>query len=353
MSGADDPLPALLRRGRGRLAEAWASAERARRPGAAERDDGAELSRVLDAIATRLEGGGEAEGGADEALGTRRLLSGAPLAALVDEYATLRRVVTRAVTEAALEVGADGLERLHAAIDASLGRAAAAHAAGADAARDRIVGVVSHDLRNPLNAVLLGAQALAQLPARPEPERRLLARVTNAASRALRMIGDLLDYSKASSGGGIPVRPRRGDLVAVVEQAVDEMRQAFPERAVRLDAPSGPVEGDWDEDRLAQVVGNLVRNALQYSVESTAVTARVLADGAAAAIEVHNEGEPIDPGLLPHLFEPFRRGGGHGPAGSVGLGLYIAHEIVRAHGGAIEVRSTEREGTTVRVRLPR
>ncbi|HEY6100143.1 MAG TPA: ATP-binding protein [Anaeromyxobacter sp.] len=122
---------------------------------------------------------------------------------------------------------------------------------------------------------------------------------------------------------------------------------------MRVEA-SGDAHGEWDSDRLVQVVTNLVVNALKYGCRGTEVTVRVAGAGDAATLEVHNEGEPIPADLQAHLFEPYRRGEqDSGDRTSIGLGLYIAHEIVRAHGGSLAARSSASEGTTFTVRLPR
>jgi PAS domain S-box-containing protein len=219
----------------------------------------------------------------------------------------------------------------------------------------QLIGIVSHDLRNPLSAITLAVSVLLQrggLDARME---RHVQRIHRSADRATRMIRDLLDFTRARQGGGIPVFPRPVNLHEVVHTAVDELHAAAPGRRIVAEQ-TGSGAGTWDPDRLAQVLSNLLGNALQYSPPDSPV--RVVSRGTedGVVVEVHNVGTPIPPEQQPRIFEPLERGaerpedrGGR----SIGLGLYIVRSIVQAHGGRVEVRSTAEEGTTFTVRLPR
>ena len=218
----------------------------------------------------------------------------------------------------------------------------------------QLIGVVSHDLRNPLNAILLGAASLLRQEGLTDRQTATVARMQASAERAARLIRDLLDFTQARFGGGIPVQPRPCDLHALVRQAADEIEASFPERALRLQH-SGEGQGDWDPDRLAQALINLLANAVTYSPEDTEVRVNVqgLEDG--VVVDIHNRGEPISAELLPRLFEPMTRGTRvqDRSSRSVGLGLYIVDRIVRAHRGVVHVQSSAQEGTTFSLRLPR
>ncbi|MFP2910563.1 ATP-binding protein [Pyxidicoccus sp. 3LFB2] len=217
--------------------------------------------------------------------------------------------------------------------------------------REHFLGVVSHDLRNPLSAILLGANALLHAGTLDERQGRAVARIARSASGMERMIGDLLDFTRVRLGGGFPLEPTAMQLDALCLEVLEELEVAWPARELRSRlAPLPP--GRWDRSRLTQVVSNLVGNALQHSPQDTPVTVQTWAEGAVAVLEVHNAGAAIPPELRAHLFEPFRRGAHTPGRRGLGLGLYIAHEIVRAHGGGLAVRSTEDEGTTFTVRLP-
>ncbi|HZH16635.1 MAG TPA: PAS domain S-box protein [Archangium sp.] len=219
--------------------------------------------------------------------------------------------------------------------------------------REDVVAIVSHDLRNPLNAISLASLSLLRHDPLTDAQSRGLRRIVSAADRAHRMIRDLLDFTQARAGGAIPIHPRPVDLHELTRQVVDEVHLANPGRHISVEA-RGDGHGDWDEDRLAQVITNLVGNALQHSPEDSPVRVQSRAEESGVTLGVHNAGPPIPADLLPVIFEPYRRG----PAaalgrGSIGLGLYITRQIVLGHGGHIDVRSSEAEGTSFTVWLPR
>ncbi len=223
--------------------------------------------------------------------------------------------------------------------------------------RERLIGIVSHDLRTPLSAISAGAGLLLRTEGMPEKTLRTVGRISSSAERMARMISELLDFTRVRLGGGIPVQRTSSDLYPVVRQAVEEAEMAFPDRRVRLEA-HGNFQGEWDEGRLAQVVGNLLKNALTYSPEGTPVRLGLHDEGGWVRLELHNQNRagPIPPETLVTLFDPFRRGEASHTEGAregLGLGLYIAREIVSAHHGFIDVSSSEPEGTVFTLRLPR
>jgi signal transduction histidine kinase len=211
--------------------------------------------------------------------------------------------------------------------------------------------VLGHDLRTPLNAILTTAR-LIELQTAEEPVRASAARMVSSGERMGRMIDDLLDLARARLAGGLVIRPEAADLGALVLRVVREHQAAYPSRTVEL-AQSGDLAGTWDPDRFAQMASNLLGNALDHGDASEPV--RVGVDGTAGdrvSLEVANAGT-IAPELLPHVFEAYRRE--RPPAArpeGLGLGLYIAQQVAWAHGGRIEVTSSD--GRTVfRVTLPR
>ncbi|MCY1081202.1 PAS domain-containing protein [Archangium sp. miwbw1] len=220
--------------------------------------------------------------------------------------------------------------------------------------RERFLGVVSHDLRNPLNAILLSANALLRTEGIPASHTKMVRRIVTSGERMVRMIGELLDFTRGRLGGGIPIHPQRANLRHLYRHVLEELEIGFPGRELRLHA-EGDFMGEWDPDRLAQLLGNLGKNALDYSPADTRVDFSLHDEGDCVRMEVHNAGPPIPRPLLAGIFEPFRRaveGDAH-PTSGLGLGLFIVREIARAHGGTVEVRSTEAMGTTFTVRLPR
>jgi PAS domain S-box-containing protein len=218
--------------------------------------------------------------------------------------------------------------------------------------RERFIAILGHDLRNPLAAILNSAQLLLRGDL-AEAERRAVARVVTCAERMSRMIADVLDLARSRQGSGIPIAPRPTSLRDVCREVVEELRLVHPSCDFRLDADA-PAIGTWDGDRLAQAVSNVAGNAAQYGRKEGPVCIGLADDGSEVVVSIRNEGAPIAQELLPNIFDPFRRGDspeGH-RAGGLGLGLYIAHQIVLAHGGSIDVQSDE-SGTTVTLRLPR
>jgi signal transduction histidine kinase len=219
--------------------------------------------------------------------------------------------------------------------------------------REHFLGVVSHDLRNPLSAILAGANALLHAGTLDERQGRVVARIARSAAGMERMIGDLLDFTRVRLGDGFPLEPVPMHLDALCQEVLEELEVAWPARELRSLLTPLPT-GRWDRHRLTQVVSNLVGNALQHSPDDAPVHVSSRAEENGVSLSVHNVGAPIPAALLPVIFEPYRRG----PAaalgrGSIGLGLFITRQIVLGHGGHIDVRSSQEEGTTFTVWLPR
>ncbi|MEJ7928666.1 CHASE domain-containing protein [Ramlibacter sp. AN1015] len=217
---------------------------------------------------------------------------------------------------------------------------------------ETLVGIVSHDLRNPLNTIQLNASMLERAPLAPEFARSV-QRIQSSCGMSTRMIRDLLDFTQARLAGGIPVVRTPGDINDIVQQAIDELRLAHPRREIALHV-QGDGSGTWDADRIAQVVANLVNNALVYGAADAPITVRLHSSRARVRLSVHNEGEPIPPALLGELFEPLSQGSRAGSAGrNIGLGLYIVRQIVQAHGGTVTCRSSAEQGTRFVVEMLR
>lgn len=217
-------------------------------------------------------------------------------------------------------------------------------------AREQFIGILGHDLRNPLAAILMAVELLDGLPA---PHAVVVARVARSAHRIEAMIRDLLDFARGRLAGGIPVAPKPCDLQVVCDAVVEEIQQAHPDRAIRFEA-AGDLRGEWDPARVEQVVSNLVGNAVTHGIGDVRVTARD--EGDEVVTTVHNQGPPIPAATIPILFEPFSRPAAEADGArsrGLGLGLYIASEIVHAHGATISVASGEAAGTTFTIRWPR
>jgi signal transduction histidine kinase len=224
--------------------------------------------------------------------------------------------------------------------------------------REHLLGILGHDLRQPLAGIQLNAEALLA-EALPDAAGRAARRIASSAGRMRRLLEDLLDFTR-SRHGGLPVAARPCDLEVVCREVIDEALAAHPGRSVEL-AVEGDATGEWDPERLAQAAGNLVFNALAYSPRRARIAVRVRGRGQDAQVEVSNQGSVIPQELLPTLFDPFKRadaagtGSGTRPAAvtaGLGLGLYIVRQIVEAHGGTVAV-SSDAEGTTFTLVLPR
>jgi signal transduction histidine kinase len=218
----------------------------------------------------------------------------------------------------------------------------------------RVLGIVGHDLRNPLNVVALSAAQLAKSSdggaRRPSQVSRILA----ATHRMEGMIRDLLDYSRLELRLALPLDLRPASIHESCTRIIEEFRAVNPSREIHYEPGEGP-EVRWDPDRIEQVLANLVGNAMKYGQEGTPVRLSWRRDGETMVIEVSNQGDPIPADVRPHLFEAFRRGNapdGQTSKSGMGLGLYIVRQIVEQHGGGIEVRSSHSEGTTFIVKLP-
>ena len=213
---------------------------------------------------------------------------------------------------------------------------------------EQMVGIVSHDLRNPLATIRMGGQVLKMM-ALTERQQTLLDNIDRASARAVRLINDLLDFTRARLGQGLALKLRPVDLHATVAAHVAELEQAYPgARIVHRRVGDGRCVSD--PDRLGQLVGNLVSNAVTYGAPGAAITVSTVTDRRGYSITVHNDGAPIPEALRASLFQPMVRGTTTGSeTRSVGLGLYIVAEVARAHGGTVHVESTTAHGTEFRV----
>ena len=217
----------------------------------------------------------------------------------------------------------------------------------------QLIGIVSHDLRNPVSAMVMGATLARQMAPPDSPLATIAGRIASSGERARRLIHDLLDFTQVRLGSGIPVDRRPADMHAICTQVIEELSLNHADRNIAHEA-KGDGTGTWDSDRVSQMIANLARNALSYSPPGTTVTIRSEGRNDSVRVEVHNDGAPIPAELMPNLFQPFKRGvRKYDAERSIGLGLFIVREIVNAHNGTATVQSSAVEGTVFRVDLPR
>lgn len=297
---------------------------------------------------------------ASEEHAIERLGAGFGLMEVVSEYRALRSSVLglwAASKHRLFDTHLDDVARFDAAIDKSLERAVSSYTNRVDQSRDMFMAILSHDLRNPLNSIGMSA-SLLQLIAGTVPEAmEVITQISTNVTVMARMISDLLDYTRTRLGAGMPVNPVAMDIGLLCSELVAEYRSAQPARSIGMDIQK-PCAGHWDRDRIRQAVSNLLGNALQHSDEDASVSLSLHANESDVVLVIWNAGSTISPGEMPNLFAPLIRGSSAAhPAvnrpGSIGLGLYIAREIVTSHGGSIAATSNEKEGTVFTVILPR
>ncbi len=296
---------------------------------------------------------------AAEVHGSGRAKSGFSIVEMISEYRALRASVIRLwMKETGIFTSQDSEDRrrFNEAIDQALSEATQQYTQDMDRAMDMFVAILGHDLRVPLDASLMASQFLLDKQIHEEPVLSMLNVIARSNKRMAQMVSDLLDFTRGLTADGIPITPGDMDIGLVARDAVDELAVAEPDRVFRC-ITAGDLRGSWDAARLGQMLSNLLGNAVQHGEPKSPISLTVDGKGADVVLRVHGEGAPIPEDELPLLFSPFKRlqegrseagGGGH-----LGLGLFIAERITHAHGGTIEVRSTEKEGTTFTVRLPR
>ncbi|EGF91037.1 histidine kinase-, DNA gyrase B-, and HSP90-like ATPase family protein [Asticcacaulis biprosthecium C19] len=283
------------------------------------------------------------------------------MAQMVSEYRALRASVTKRWLASAPIITAehvDALVRFNEAIDQALTESIRDYSQKMDLSRNLFLGILSHDLRNPLGAISMSAQLTLKLGALSETQTILQSQVVDSAHRASEIVDNLLDLTRARLGSGLPIVRQPMDMGHLAHRLVDEMRVLHPKREFALKV-TGDLSGDWDKARIGQVFSNLIGNAVQYGFMGTPITIRVEGLAQTVAVSVHNEGVPIASAAQRTIFNALTRAPSTAPTATqsastnLGLGLYITKEIVEAHGGTIAFTSTETDGTVFRISFPR
>lgn len=292
-----------------------------------------------------------------------RLNSGFAIEELVAEYRAMRASVLRLWQRQDQAVAVDPLEvedmlRFNEAVDQSLTESVARFSSMLRESQNVFMAILGHDVRNPLGAISMGAQILMTDEALPANHHKVAGRILASTARVNELVGDLLDFSTSHLGGGIPVTPAPYDLGPQCELVAGEMRTFHPEREISLEM-TGDLNVEWDRARINQALSNLMGNAVQHGAEGQPVWVTVHGDQD-IVMTVQNQGGIIDQASMRTIFDPTKRFAmrpvherHHTGNDHLGLGLYITREIVAAHGGRIALTSTESEGTTFTLTLPR
>jgi len=294
---------------------------------------------------------------AAEAHAEARLVSGYTVVQLVSEYRALRSSVLALWREATNGSGVadmDDMIRFDEAVDQALAESVARYEKLVKQSQNMFLAILGHDLRNPLGTLVTGASFVMQATDIAPKYILVATRMFNSAKRMSKLVNDLIDFTRTHLGPGMPIRVRQGSLVAVCEQVVDELRTFHPERRIELDAPP-LLDAVFDDGRVAQMLSNLIGNAIQYGSVDFPIRVSLTASGDDIFLAINNQGPPIPPDKLSSIFEPLVRVAASisNERTSLGIGLFIAREIALAHGGRIDVTSNAEDGTTFTVTMSR
>ena len=291
----------------------------------------------------------------------QRLDEGFDINEIVAEYCALRSAVIGLWVKS-VQSPQDFLAetvRFNTALDRALIQSVGRYASQLDRRRELFMGVLGHDLRAPLQVITASAARLKKGAGLLPEDTQMTAHIQEGASQISAMVSDLLDVARTRLGSTLPVEPAPMDLGATCRAVIDGSLAVHPERTIRLTL-AGDLRGTWDASRMEQLLGNLVRNALQHGSKAEPIEVDATGDDAAVTLKVHNKGAPIAKRELLNIFEPLVSGctekqgeEPHRRSANLGLGLYIAATIVKAHQGTIDVESSRHHGTTFSVRLPR
>lgn len=289
-----------------------------------------------------------------------RLMAGFTIDQMVSEYRALRTSVLSQWLKqinAGTPLDVDDMNRFHEAIDQALAESIASYSRAVEASRSVFLGILGHDLRTPLGAIMLGADVLRRSEGLGERASKICSQIYTSVKRASQIVGDLLDLTRCQMGPGIPVKKEGVDLLPVCQRIVDEIQAFHPNKNILFENKT-PATGDFDGARMEQVFSNIISNAVQHGDNQHPIEVTLQGSEGGAIFSVHNSGKPIPDDVLPFIFNPMGRFSqhsviDHGPSQGLGLGLFIASEIVASHSGVIEVISSQAHGTTFLVRVPK
>ena len=289
-----------------------------------------------------------------------RLAGGFSLDQMVSEYRALRASVIKLWEKKLTDPGPvdiSDLTRFNESLDQALTESVEHYSHKLSQSKDLFLGILSHDLSETLGALTVAAGLTLRIGRLHERQTMLVSEIIGSAARATETVAHLIDLTRARLGSGLPVVREPMDMGFVTRKVVDEMRGLHPRREFKVKM-SGNLEGHWDKARIGQLLSNLLGNAVRYGFADSHIRVTVGGLAEEVVLSVHNEGVPIPSGAISKIFHSLNRAAAqdrkdHPEAVNLGLGLYIAEEIVTAHGGTIAATSSEKDGTTFTVRFPR
>ena len=284
-----------------------------------------------------------------------RALSGYSISNLVSEYRALRASVLRMRLDATDRgaAAAGDITRFNEAIDEAIAESVSYYADEMERWRNIFLGVLGHDLRSPLSAMVMTSELIGRTAA-DAPTAAAAQRLIRNGEHMRALLDKLLVYNRAQLGGGFHLEKSQVDLTHACREEVELLRASMPGTRVHFQAPD-PVRGTFDAGRIREALANLVVNAQKYGARGTEIGVELRDEGAGPVLSVSNSGETIVPETLDLMFEPLRRGGvseGESEQASMGLGLFIVKQIAKAHGGTIRAESSHGK-TTFTLQLPR
>jgi signal transduction histidine kinase len=275
---------------------------------------------------------------------------------MVSEYRALRSAVTRLWLDS---VGVDhesviDLVRFNEAIDQVLAESVVRFAATVERESDLFTASIGHDLRNPLNSIVSSSELLSRSAVLPDAERAAAKRIGNSALRMANMLAELQDFSRSRLDGLLRLSLEQARVADICREVIAEIAAAHQNYTLQF-KESGDTGAVVDRKRMSQVISNLVGNAVQHGAPSGTISVSAQGGEQHVRVEVHNEGPAIARARLDDIFEPLHRVAPEEPRtpGSLGLGLYIVRRVVLAHGGCVSVTSTDADGTSFVVEIPR
>lgn len=279
---------------------------------------------------------------------------------MVSEYRSLRASIIklwRKEKATLTNIDIQDITRCNESIDQTLAESVARFMEKVDYSKSLFLGILGHDIRSPLGAISMTAQILPLAGTLNEKQSKLVSQIGGCTSRINQIVTDLLDLTRARIGTKLPIVRAHMNIGTLAKQMVDEIHIQNPDHTIPVET-SGDLNGEWDVTRLGQVLTNLISNAVQYGSKTLPIDVKLIGDDKKVTITVHNSGTPIPPENLGDIFHSFSRASlsanvNNGITTNLGLGLFIAREIVISHEGTVSVTSDESTGTTFTIELPK